>query len=121
VALAPALQFAALLETVAADHPSKVADYQGWNDAGQRALLAWLAEVTTERPPTREVELWRMSKGERHVRGVAVYLPTGIDVRLLERDEFIRTGLARDAPAVRAITDRWQHALRTRGWSEQGS
>jgi hypothetical protein len=46
--LAPALQFQALVNAFSADHPSKVTDYQGWNDAAQRALLSWLAEVTAE-------------------------------------------------------------------------
>jgi hypothetical protein len=114
--LAPALQFQALIDAFAVDHPSKVADYQGWNDAGQRAFLSWLAEVTTERPPTRETELWRMRKGERTLRCAAVHIPTGIDLRLFEGSDFLRTALTPDAPAAHAKASEWKRALRARGW-----
>jgi hypothetical protein len=29
----------------------------------------------------REVELWRVAKGDRELRCLAVYMPTGIDMR----------------------------------------
>lgn len=114
--LATSTQWQALIDAVSVDHSSKVASLQSWNDAGQRALLSWLADVTTERPPTRETEMWRMSKAGRELRCVAVYLPTGIDLRLMEGDDFTRTVLVRDAPAVHAQSDAWRRGLTGRGW-----
>jgi hypothetical protein len=46
--------------------------------------------VTRTRPRHRETELWRMRKDERECRCVAVYLPTGIDVRFFEGKEMQR-------------------------------
>jgi hypothetical protein len=47
---------------------------------------------------------------------VAVYVATGIDLRLLEGGEMLRTELFRDAPSLRAGAGRWQEALRSSGW-----
>lgn len=47
---------------------------------------------------------------------VAVYLPTGIDVRLMEGDHFRRTRLARDAREADTVSDEWLAALIGRGW-----
>jgi hypothetical protein len=34
------------------------------------------------------IELWTVRKGERELRSVTVYLPTGIDLRLFKGDDF---------------------------------
>jgi hypothetical protein len=69
--------------------------------------------VTT--PP--EVELWRVAKDGRELRCVAVYMTTGIDLRLMEGEDFRRTQLLRDGPAVEALAEQWQAKLRVAGWS----
>ena len=57
-----------------------------------------------------------MRKGERELSSVTRYLPTGIDVRLLEGEDFRRTKLCRDALAVESLADAWRAALIDRGW-----
>jgi hypothetical protein len=44
-----------------------------------------------EADPKREVELSRVRKGERELRCLAVYLPSGSDVQLIEGRDFRRT------------------------------
>src|SRR5688572_23341482 len=109
--LSPSHQFDALVEAIAVDHPSKAAEMRGWNRAGQNATLGWLADVVAERPPTPETELWRLRKDTRERRCVAIYLPVGIDLRLMDGDDFTRTELLADAPAVRAKADDWRQQL----------
>lgn len=83
----------------------------------QEMLLNWLRDVVNEKPnPTREVELWRVRKGDRELACLAVYLPTGIDVRLMEGDGFRRTQLVRDAGECTALSDDWKLKLVERGW-----
>ncbi len=51
-----------------------------WSPNAQLGMLKWLSDVVQEQPnPTNEIELWRVRKGERELRCLAVYLPTGID------------------------------------------
>jgi hypothetical protein len=42
------------------------------------------------------------------MRCIALYLPTGIDLRLMQRDEFRRTQLLRDGPALQELADEWR-------------
>ena len=58
-----------------------------WNAATQRATLGVFANVVYSSPAAREVELWRVSKERRELRCVAVYMTTGIDLRLMEGDD----------------------------------
>ena len=81
------------------------------------AMLAVLDMGLTAGPAKRETELWRMRNGQREVRRIAVHLAIGVDLRLLERSEMIRTELIKNAHAVPAISDQWRNALRTTGWS----
>ena len=66
--------------------------------------------------PTNEIELWRVRKGERELRCVALYLPIGIDVRLFEGADFRRTQLVRDAIESMAVSDGWKRKLLEREW-----
>ena len=60
-----------------------------WSPEAQSAMLKWLRDVAHEQPnPTTEIELWRVRKGERELRCVAVYIATGIDLRLFEGADF---------------------------------
>jgi hypothetical protein len=118
--LSHAHQFEALRLAVAAEAPAKAAEMTDWNTATQKALLGWLADVVAEHPnPSREVELWRMRKGDRELVCVTVYLPIGIDVRLLEGDGFRRTQLVKDAPAVEELAEKWRVALIKHGSDAQ--
>jgi hypothetical protein len=77
-----------------------------WSVAARHALLKWLADVIAERKPTRDERLWSITKGNRRLDCFAVYLPTGIDLRLMEGAEFRRTQLLHDAPTVKSTRRR---------------
>lgn len=87
-----------------------------WSPAAQQATLRWLATVTKEVGSAPESELWTVSKGERALHCVARYLPTGIDLRLIEGGDFRRTELHREADAATAVATKWKAALLERGW-----
>ena len=61
--------------------------------------------------PADTIELSRVRKGKRELRCITKYLPTGIDLRLLEGDDFRRTQLCRDAPAVDDLSSAWQKGI----------
>jgi hypothetical protein len=74
--------------------------------------------VLREEPnPVNEIELWRVRKGERELRCLAIYLPIGIDLRLFEGDDFRRTQLVRDSPELTALADKWRVALLEHDWA----
>jgi hypothetical protein len=115
--LAPSHQFNALVAAAEKESPSKAAQLREWNSTTQIALLSWLNDVVAQQPdPSREVERWRVRKGERELVCVAVYVPTGIDLRLMEAADFRRTQLVRDASEAEALCERWRAALMERGW-----
>jgi hypothetical protein len=67
------------------DYPTKAAKLREIEDLPtERAVLGSLANVVYDRPAQREVELWRVRKAHRELRCLAVYLPTDIDVKLME-------------------------------------
>jgi hypothetical protein len=70
-------------------------------------MLTWLDTETHTRPRHRETELWRLRKGEREIRCVAVYLPTGIDVRVFIGDEMERTRLMTDKYFAERLSAEW--------------
>jgi len=120
--LAPAHQFEVLRQAAAEEAPSKAESMREWNTTTQFALLGWLADVAAQQPnPSREVELWRVRKGERELRCSAVHLHNGVDLRLLEGGEFRRTQLLKDAPAVQALAQKWREALGERGWESRSA
>ena len=82
--LSPEHQAEQLACVIEADYPAMAAEIRGWNPATRRAMIAGLDQGLLERHADREVELWRMRKGDREVRCVAVYVATGIDLQLLE-------------------------------------
>ncbi len=55
-------------------------------------------------------------KQARALRCEAMYLPHGIDVRVLERDDLIRTALCRSAPEVEQVSAEWGAKLALVGW-----
>jgi hypothetical protein len=114
--LARVLQAKALADAVQADHPAKATEIRDWNHATAIAMLTWLDTVMRTRPRHRESKLWRMRKNDREYRCVAVYLPTGIDVRF-QGDEMRRTRLVPDKWLAQRLSAKWATQLRDAWWS----
>ena len=74
--------------------------------------------MTSQKPPVREIELWCVQKGERELHCVAVYMPTGIDLRLMEAHEFRRRQLCADAPTLHAVSADWHDKLAQIAWAD---
>jgi hypothetical protein len=116
--LAIPIQFAALVDAIAVDYPAKAAWLREIADLpGQRAMLLSFSNIVYRIPAQLKVELWRVRKDSRELRCVAVYMPTGIDLRLMEGEDFRRTQLLKDGPAVEARAEEWRRKLRERGWA----
>jgi hypothetical protein len=79
-------------QAVSREHPSKAATVCDWSVAMRAG-------------------------GDRQLRCVAVYLPIGVDLRLLEGDDFRRTKLCKDAAEAHELADMWRDALHRSGWS----
>ncbi len=116
--LAPELQAEQLAAALATDHPTKAQEIRAWNATTRRAMLAVLDESVRAGKSSKEVELWRMRKGERGLRCVAVYLPTGVDLRLLEAGDLRRTELFQDGLSLQGRSRAWRAALIRSGWAE---
>jgi hypothetical protein len=115
--LAMPLRFAALCDVVGVDHPDRARWMKEWSPAAPTGTLHWLESVTKEeRAAVTELELWAVTKGKRKLRCVARYLPIGIDLRLMERDDFRRTELHKDADLAEIRAMGWRQALEERGW-----
>ena len=56
-------------------------------------------------------------KGKRELRCIAVYVSTGIDLRLLERGEIRRTALFTLSVVLLGTARRWHRALLETGWN----
>ena len=106
--LAPELRAAALADAVAPEHPAKAIEIRAWTPVTTRAMLAALDQAVAERHTAKEVELWRATKAGRQRRCVAVYVPGGVDLRLLEDGEIVRTELFRDGPSAVGASRRWR-------------
>jgi hypothetical protein len=116
--LSSAHQFEALATEVEKDSPMKGAVMREWSAAAQEAMLKWLSDVTQERlNPTNRVELWRVCKVGRELTCVVMYLSTGVDVRLMEGNDFRRTKLVRDGPEAEALAKVWKTKLTENGWT----
>jgi hypothetical protein len=112
------LQFGVLISAIAVDYPTRVGKLRQIVDLpSQRAMLLSLSNVVYRGPAAREVELWRVRKDSRELRCLAVYMPTGIDLRLIEGEDFRRTQLLRDGPALEARAAEWRAKLLAAGWS----
>lgn len=63
-----------------------------------------------------EVELWRLRKGDRELRCIASYLPTGTTLRMMEREECRRTESFQEGPELEQCAQLWRRKLTERGW-----
>jgi hypothetical protein len=93
---APSHQFDQLVQSIAAEHPAKAGQMREWSAGAQHGLLLHLASMITQNEGAEPVELWRVKKAERELQCVAHYLPIGIDLRLMEGEDFRRTQLVKD-------------------------
>ena len=50
-------------------------------------MLLSFSNVVYGSPAQRQAELWRVAKDGRELRCLAVYMPTGIDLRLMEGED----------------------------------
>jgi hypothetical protein len=82
-------------------------------------MLAGLDMLLTVGPTKRETELWRMQKGQREVRCVAVHLPVGVDLRLLDGTDMLRTPLVKNPSPVPATSEQWRTMLKQASWTAQ--
>jgi hypothetical protein len=115
--LAIPFRFIALCEAVERDQPKRAKRMrEEWSPAMQEGTLRWLETVTNEVPAVKELELWTVKNGTCKLRCVARYLPIGIDLRLMERDDFRRTELHKDADLAEIRAMGWRQALEERGW-----
>lgn len=89
---------------------------RAYTPAARVALLGHLSKAEQERPGPRQVDLWVLNRGERTLTCVALYLPHGVDVRLLEDGEVRRTQLVGDGPQAEALAEEWRGAARKLGW-----
>ena len=114
---APSHQFQQLVQAVEREHPSKAATLREWSAAAQHGLLLHLASMFDQKESAAPFHLWSVHKGDRQLRCVAVYLPSGVDLRLFEGADFRRTQLCKDAPETYALADTWLAALVDAGWA----
>jgi len=89
-----------------------------YNPTTVRALLRHLdVNLDTQAALGVPVRLWTASKNGRRLACDAFHLPAGIDLRLMEGDEFRRTHLSRTADEAEARAARWRAGLVAVGWS----
>ena len=82
----------------------------------KQAILRHLASAESLRPGEPEVELWRLRKGDRELVCVAVYLPVGVDVRVLEAVDIRKTQLVKDGPHAELAAE-WKNKSEAAGWA----
>ena len=112
------VQFAALVKAIAQDHPSKAAKLREIDDLpSQRAILGSLAHIVYPRKAQREIE--PVVNDSRELRCIALIPADGIDLRFMQGEDFRRTQLLRDGPAVEGFAEDWHAKLRE--WAGDGS
>jgi hypothetical protein len=112
-------QFAALLDAVAVDHSARAAALCESSHATQLAILSALADAATAHTVVSETELWRVRRPNRSLSCLAVRLPIGMDLRLMEGDDFRRTVWCQNPHDLRERADEWKAKLLGAGWSAE--
>jgi hypothetical protein len=117
--LSPPHQFERLRDAIAAHHPGQAAQMATWSTAAQEALLSHLATMTEhDTPPAAVSVLWTVQKQDQRLRCVAQYLSSGIDMRLLQGNSFVRTQLCRTAREANDLAEQWPAGLLQDGWQK---
>jgi hypothetical protein len=80
-------------------------------------MIAVLDQALLAKHADKQTELWRMRRGSREVTCVAVYTLVGLDLRLLDGDEMLRTELCRYAFLLEVRAKQWQRELTAAGWT----
>lgn len=73
-------------------------------------------DPSAQQEPQTAVELWRARKGDRELVCLAVYFPTGIDVRLMEGNDCRRAQLVMDEVEAYVILREWLNEVHEGGW-----
>jgi hypothetical protein len=115
--LAPAHQFALLVEAVEQEQPTRAAELRQYSSEAQQGLLAHLGSVASQAHESETIELWRATKNDRVLTCVARYLPTGVDVLVFQNGELRRSQLCPTGPDARTLAALWKSALEKSGWS----
>ena len=87
--LAPVAQFREPSRAAATVSESAAARLRPLSPATQSALSAHLKMLESQRPAPPSEDLWRLQRGNRALVCVAVYLPHGVDLRLLEGGDIV--------------------------------
>lgn len=119
--LAPELQAKALAEALEASHPAEAREVREWTPPTRRTVLARLDNGLRDGPARPQRVLWTAHKGERReVRCVAVSMPFGTELRLMERGDLLRSELLREVYLVELKAEEWRLALVGAGWHALG-
>lgn len=119
--LAPELQARALAEALEASHPAEAKDIREWTPPTRRTMLARLDGCLRPDRARPQRVLWTARRGERReVSCVAVSLPFGIELRLTEQGEMLRSELLRETYLVEARAEEWRLAMVGAGWHALG-
>ena len=119
--LAPELQATALADALETSHPAEAREVREWTPPTRRTILARLDNGLRAGPARPQRVLWTAQKGERReLQCVALLLPFGTELRLLERAELLRSELLREVYLVDARAEEWRLALEGAGWQVLG-
>lgn len=116
--LAPELQAEALAEALERSHPAEAREVREWTPPTRRTVLARLDACLRPGSARPQRAVWSVRKGERReLVCLAVSLPFGTELRLVEQGEMLRSELLREGFLVAARADEWRRALVAAGWS----
>lgn len=119
--LAPELQANALADALEASHPAEAREVREWTPPTRRTVLARLDSGLRAGPSRPQRVLWVAQKGERReVRCVAVVMPFGTELRLMEGADLLRSELLREPYLVDVTAGEWREALVAAGWHGLG-
>jgi hypothetical protein len=114
--LAEQMQFDRLVDAAAEISERHAALMREYNAPTRSAMLRHLAKAESLRPGAEQVALWTLTKGNRVLTCVAVYLPNGVDVRALEDGDMRKTQLVKDGPHAEALAQEWLAKDEAMGW-----
>lgn len=114
--LSPGLRVSALAAAVGRDYPARAREILEWNGTTRSAMLGVLDDLTTHKQIAREVMLWSASRSSDTLECVAVYLPQGIDLRVLTNGQTLRTLLLTENNLAGHQSASWRLEFSALGW-----